>query len=76
VSCRTELAGEAHTFAESLIKPCAVTMETCGLDELSGKKTKHFSYLTAMLNVSFKICQQIYKDKFDVQVTVPRDKFL
>lgn len=34
------LRGEAHTAAETLIKPCAVEMETCELGEESKKKLK------------------------------------
>jgi hypothetical protein len=34
------LRGEAHTVAETLIKPCAVEMETCELSEKSKKELK------------------------------------
>ena len=32
------LAGEVHTIAETLIKPCAKDMATCMLDEKSAEK--------------------------------------
>jgi hypothetical protein len=35
---RIALAGEAHTVAETLIKPCAVGMATCVLGEQSKKE--------------------------------------
>lgn len=38
VGYRMALAGEANTFAEMLIKICAVEMATCVLGEVSLKK--------------------------------------
>ena len=38
VSYRIALAGEAHTIAETLIKPCAVDIAKCILDETSAKE--------------------------------------
>jgi len=58
-SSHTVLRGEAHTAAETLIMPCVVEKETCGLGEESKKKLKQFSYLMILLNITFKIRQQI-----------------
>jgi hypothetical protein len=38
VSYRIELTRETHTIAETLIKPCAVEMAECMLDEQAKKK--------------------------------------
>jgi hypothetical protein len=38
VSYRTALAGEVHTIAETLIKPCAIEMAPCVLGQQSKKK--------------------------------------
>jgi hypothetical protein len=37
-SCRIAFAGDAHTFAEILIKPCALELATCVLEEQSTKE--------------------------------------
>jgi hypothetical protein len=38
VSCRIALAGEAHTIAETLTKPCAIEMSACVLGEQLKKR--------------------------------------
>jgi hypothetical protein len=40
VSYRISLAGETHTFGESLIKPCTKDIVMCMLDEESCKKVE------------------------------------
>jgi len=38
VSYRIVIVGEAHTFEETFVKPCAMEVETCVLGEQSMKK--------------------------------------
>lgn len=58
VSCCTALA-EAHTFAETPIKPCAMEMTTCALGEHSKKKVETVQLSTHTVKVALKIRQQI-----------------
>jgi hypothetical protein len=55
MSYRIALAGEAHTAAEILMKPCAVVIATVCL--VNGRKRNliQVSYLIIMCNVAFKI---------------------
>jgi hypothetical protein len=64
VSYRIALAQKAHTFAETLIKPCAVEIATCVLVNSRKRNLKEFSYLIILLHVAFKICQQMQKNNW------------